>query len=624
MSLSKKIIRGFAIAQWIELAIALFVLGGLITYNIAREYQRVEAVEGDRLATQARVISKNLEFQLKGANQALLGVLEEMRETSPVHHKVDTQHLRLLANAMPGIRAISVFDKRGNLTSSNYPGFIGQNFSHREYFTTVKEHHDRETLYVSQPFKGRSGQYVINVTRMIPDKSGEFAGIVTATLNPEYFTTLLTSVLYAPDVESSLTHGDGLLFIVEPAREALQGTNPATPDSRVAEHRKSGQVMAMFSGAAQESRMIARRSVQSDLLKMDKSLNVTVSRDPEAIFESWTHTTLIEIGFFLLFAIFSVSFLYIYQKHQRRYEQLATNSALALERSEGLFRSTYDSAAIGMALLSLDGRFIKANHALCSIVGYTEEELCQKTFADITHPDDLESNRALMREVIAGARINYQMEKRYFHKDGHVIWIFLTGSAVHDSRSEVLYFVVQTQDITERKALLEKLEAQAFQDYLTGLPNRRHFMEQAAIELARVSRYGGALSLLMVDIDNFKRVNDTYGHQTGDLVLQKLGEASKAILRDVDLIGRIGGEEFAVLLPETDGEKAKEVAERLREAIAHESLILEKGVPLQFTVSIGVATIVDRATNLDTLLARADRALYNAKITGRNKVNLAH
>ena len=229
-----------------------------------------------------------------------------------------------------------------------------------------------------------------------------------------------------------------------------------------------------------------------------------------------------------------------------------------------------------------------------------------------------------MREVIAGARINYQMEKRYFHKDGHVIWIFLTGSAAHDSRSEALYFVVQTQDITERKALLEKLEAQAFQDYLTGLPNRRHFMEQAAIELARVSRYGGALSLLMVDIDNFKRVNDTYGHQTGDLVLQKLGEASKAILRDVDLIGRIGGEEFAVLLPETDGEKAKEVAERLREAIAHESLILEKGVPLQFTVSIGVATIVDRATNLDTLLARADRALYNAKTTGRNKVNLAH
>ena len=627
MSLSKKIIRGFAIAQWIELAIALFVLGGLITYNIAREYQRVEAVEGDRLATQARVISRNLEFQLKGANQALLGVLEELRETSPLRHKVDTQHLRLLANAMPGIRAISVFDKQGNLTSSNYPEFVGQNFSHREYFTTVKQHPSRETLYISKPFKGRSGQYVINVTRMIPDKSGEFAGIVTATLNPEYFTTLLTSVLYAPDVESSLTHGDGLLFVVEPAREALQGTNPATPGSLGAEHRKSGQLMAVVSSklhAVEEPRMIAQDIVQSDLLKMDKSLNVTVSRDPEAIFESWTHTTLVEIGFFLLFAIFSIPFLYIYQQHQRRYEQLATNSALALERSERLFRSTYDSAAIGMALLNLEGRFIKANHALCSIVGYTEEELCQKTFADITHPDDLESNRSLMREVVAGTRVNYQMEKRYFHKDGHVIWILLTGSAVHDSRSEVLYFVVQTQDITERKALQEKLKAQAFQDYLTGLPNRRHFMEQAAIELARVSRYGGALSLLMVDIDNFKRVNDTYGHQTGDLVLQKLAEASKAILRDVDLIGRIGGEEFAVLLPETNGEKAKEVAERLRVAISHESLILEKGVPLQFTVSMGVATIVDHATNLDTLLARADKALYNAKTTGRNKVTLAH
>lgn len=597
MSLSKKIFRSFAAAQWIELAIALFVLGGLIAYSIAREHQRVEVVERDRLATQARVISRNLEFQLKGANQALLGVLEELREQSLLHHKVDTQHLRLLANAMPGIRAISVFDNQGNLISSNYPEFVGQNFSHREYFTTVKEHPSRETLYISKPFKGLSGRYLINVTRMVPDKSGGFAGIVTATLNPEYFTTLLTSVLYAPDVESSLAHGDGLLFIVEPAREGH---------------------------AAQESRMIAQRVVQSGLLKMDKSLDVTVSRDTEAIFESWRHTSLIEIGFFLLFTIFSVSFLYIYQKHQRRYEQLATASALALERSEKLFRSTYDSAAIGMALLNLDGRFIKANQALCSIIGYTEEELCQKTFAEITHPDDLEENRSLIRELVAGACVNYQMEKRYFHKDGRIIWILLTGSATHDSRNEVLYFVVQIQDINEQKALQEKLKTQAFQDYLTGLPNRRHFMEQAAIELARVARYGGALSLLMVDIDNFKKVNDTYGHQTGDRVLQKLGEVSKAILRDVDLIGRIGGEEFAILLPETDGEKAREAAERLRVAIAHESLILEMGVPLQFTVSIGVATIADHAINLDTFLARADTALYRAKTTGRNKISLAH
>jgi diguanylate cyclase (GGDEF)-like protein/PAS domain S-box-containing protein len=503
----------------------------------------------------------------------------------------------LLANAMPGIRAISVFDNQGNLISSNYPEFVGQNFSHREYFITVKEHPSQETLYISKPFKGLSGRYLINVTRMVPDKAGGFAGIVTATLNPEYFTTLLTSVLYAPDVESSLAHGDGLLFIVEPAREGH---------------------------AAQESRMIAQRIVQSGLLKMDKSLDVTVSRDTEAIFESWRHTSLIEIGFFLLFTIFSVSFLYIYQKHQRRYEQLATASALALERSEKLFRSTYDSAAIGMALLNLGGRFIKANQALCNIVGYTEEELCQKTFAEITHPDDLEANRSLMRELVAGACVNYQMEKRYFHKDGRIIWILLTGSATHDSRNEVLYFVVQIQDINEQKALQEKLKTQAFQDYLTGLPNRRHFMEQAAIELARVARYGGELSLLMVDVDNFKKVNDTYGHQTGDRVLQKLGEVSKAILRDVDLIGRIGGEEFAILLPETDGEKAREVAERLRVAIAHESLILEMGVPLQFTVSIGVATIADHAINLDTFLARADTALYHAKTTGRNKISLAH
>jgi diguanylate cyclase (GGDEF)-like protein len=165
------------------------------------------------------------------------------------------------------------------------------------------------------------------------------------------------------------------------------------------------------------------------------------------------------------------------------------------------------------------------------------------------------------------------------------------------------------------------LESQAHTDVLTGLANRRHFFESAEAELARAKRYAIPLSLLMLDIDHFKEVNDAHGHRTGDRVLQQLARTCLEVLRTVDVVGRVGGEEFAVLLPETALEGAVEVAERLRQAIAEAEVARDEGVPLRITVSIGVATLDDNA-NLDTLMSRADAALYDAKHHGRDRVRV--
>jgi diguanylate cyclase (GGDEF)-like protein/PAS domain S-box-containing protein len=173
----------------------------------------------------------------------------------------------------------------------------------------------------------------------------------------------------------------------------------------------------------------------------------------------------------------------------------------------------------------------------------------------------------------------------------------------------------------ENRDAYEELERRAYTDYLTGLTNRRRFLEQAESELARTLRYGGELSILMLDIDRFKQVNDTYGHKVGDLVLQKLSETCLATLRDIDIVGRLGGEEFAILLPETGDKPAMEAAERLRAALAAAQVVLSGGLPLHFTVSIGVATLKDKEANIDTLLNQADQALYRAKSAGRNRVH---
>ncbi|MDD5384366.1 MAG: GGDEF domain-containing protein [Gallionella sp.] len=168
-----------------------------------------------------------------------------------------------------------------------------------------------------------------------------------------------------------------------------------------------------------------------------------------------------------------------------------------------------------------------------------------------------------------------------------------------------------------------ELEYLARFDHLTGVANRHYFVEMVEAEIARSSRYGKPLSILMMDIDQFKEINDVYGHQAGDIILRALCETCKIVLRAVDIVGRWGGDEFAILLPETPSTIASHVAERLRVAIESTVVDLEMHSPFHFSVSIGCASRNAKDDNLDTLLNLADKALYDAKRTGRNRVCVA-
>lgn len=172
----------------------------------------------------------------------------------------------------------------------------------------------------------------------------------------------------------------------------------------------------------------------------------------------------------------------------------------------------------------------------------------------------------------------------------------------------------------ENKRLELELRRNAQIDYLTCLSNRRYFIEQGEVEFARSVRYNRILSVLMFDIDHFKKVNDTYGHSVGDLVIQKVAEVSRIVLRDIDEIGRIGGEEFSIILPETSRENALLAAERLRSSIEKTKIIFNDSI-VSITISIGVASLIkNECSHIEDLLNMADKALYDAKNTGRNRV----
>jgi diguanylate cyclase (GGDEF)-like protein/PAS domain S-box-containing protein len=291
-----------------------------------------------------------------------------------------------------------------------------------------------------------------------------------------------------------------------------------------------------------------------------------------------------------------------------------------IEESEARFRATFDEAAIGMALVTMDGGFARANAALCALFGYAEGELKQMTFQQLTHADDLDKDLTLLSEVVAGKRQSYQMEKRYIRKGNDVLWALLSVATVRDHAGEIRYFISQIQDISEQKRMVEKLRDQANLDYLTGLYNRRYFIERGEQELARAARYDKPLSLLMLDIDEFKLVNDTHGHRSGDLVLRHLSRILGNTLRTVDFCARLGGEEFAVMLPETSLAIAVEIGERLRITIASTPVESDVGSPVRYTVSIGVATMTQADGSMDMLLNQADQWLYQAKRSGRNRV----
>jgi diguanylate cyclase (GGDEF)-like protein/PAS domain S-box-containing protein len=286
-----------------------------------------------------------------------------------------------------------------------------------------------------------------------------------------------------------------------------------------------------------------------------------------------------------------------------------------------------------MALVSAGGRWLRVNHAVTEILGYSETQLLEIDFQSITHPEDLDADLVFVREMLEGSRQSYRMEKRYLHRDGQVVWVLLSVSLVRDDAGGPVHFISQLQDITERKRaeaevgrqtrelqeLNRKLEELAMVDPLTRVFNRRAFAQRLEAEISHSARTGMPLSLLLVDVDHFKRFNDEFGHPAGDKALKRVADGLVDAGRVNDVVARYGGEEFAVILPNTDASGSRIVAERMRSAITAIA-----GVPRPLRASLGGVSVHPargggRPVTAASLIRLADEALYAAKANGRNR-----
>jgi diguanylate cyclase (GGDEF)-like protein/PAS domain S-box-containing protein len=727
--------------QWLILGIALSILAAASGSHLYFERQRVESREQERLMAQTRVIQENVEASLSAVNSVLADLGRDR-----AHHfsaRDMSSDMATLTDAMPGVRTLVALDAKGDVYASSRPELLGKNFAFREYFDKPRRHPDAEMLYVAAPLKTTLGVYGVILTRTVSDPQGQFAGVVVATLDPNYFKTLMASVLYAPDMWTGIAHGEGTQFMLVPEREGQTGRNIAQPGSFFSRHLESGQEATVMTGTAYatgDERILAQRSVR--LGKQDIPLVVAASRNVDAVFAPWRRDLRVQAGIFLLIAAMASGTLRL---HQGRYAALMrkeAEAAAALKESERFMRVLTDNIPGMVGYWTADLRCRFANQTYLEWFGKTVEQMRGIRMQDMMGEELFRKNEPFIRAALAGERQHFErtlvkadgsigytwahyipdmdggrvkgfyvlvtdvtdLKKaqmaladsegklktiieaepecvKVLARDGTLLqmnragldmleadsadavigrkvdnfvsaefrdafvalnervclgesgslefeiiglkggrrWVDTRAVPMRDVEGGITGVLAVTRDITARKKAEQVLEQLAQTDFLTGVANRRHFLVLAEQELSRSQRYGGPLSVFMIDVDHFKAVNDCHGHKIGDKVLQTLGVLSRQALRDIDVIGRLGGEEFGVVLPQTDYDGAVEVAERLRKAIAAAKVPLDEGLPLSITVSIGVTTLTGPDVNIDTLLNQADEALYLAKNQGRNR-----
>jgi len=288
--------------------------------------------------------------------------------------------------------------------------------------------------------------------------------------------------------------------------------------------------------------------------------------------------------------------------------------------SDDLYRDYFESNLLGMAKTSLEKGWIHVNEKLYKMLGYSREELFKLSWDDLTYPDDLEKDVKQFNLVLDGKIDDYHLQKRFLKKSGDIIYTKLYVKCIRNNDRSVNHFIALIEDISELKRVEEELKFLASVDPMTKLYNRRYFIDISREILDLANRNKTDTSVMMLDIDKFKNINDTYGHSVGDDVIIKIASLLKKSSRESDIICRWGGEEFIILLPQTNINGAVAISQKIREKIENSTITLSENKSLKFTISIGVSQLICEDENVEMLINRADKALYEAKESGRNKV----
>lgn len=293
----------------------------------------------------------------------------------------------------------------------------------------------------------------------------------------------------------------------------------------------------------------------------------------------------------------------------------------ALSRQSRSMDAITDAVGEGIFVIDRQGRAAYVNQGASELTGYSRAELMQADIHALIHDHGGQGDASCPILLTLRTGEPYEGDERFRCADGHLMEVVVTSRAMYEG-GQITGVVTVFRDITERKELEQRLEFMATIDELTGLLNRRALVATIEKEIHRIHRTREPGVLMMLDFDHFKVVNDTYGHDAGDRVLCNVAQIARHCLRESDTLGRLGGEEFAALLPDTSLEGARVLAERLRAAVAAAETCYEQD-RIQITLSIGLYPLGPAEKSASDVLRRVDQALYKAKALGRNRIEIA-
>ena len=617
----------------------LLAVSCVLAYTQVRMRESIISDESVRLQTLTRVADQVLTVQVASADAALRTMRDGLDRwrSGDDYAPFAMEHLKRVEKMMPGARTFVVLNAQGRCQLSNRPELVGKVFNQRDYFVqaVASVATGDDVLTVSVPYRTALGVWAVTVSRAVVDNAGLVTGVVAATLSPDYFQTLMTNMGHSPDMRISLIHGLGRMYVSSPVTERLMDMDFLQPGTFTKRHLDSGRVESLFEDVTViqggEQRLAAVRTVSMKDLGARNGFIAVASRSMDVLLVEWGHENALMTGAMLVMVVLSAASLLLYQRWVGRLERRAQRVEAELVASHAKYEQLantlpcvlfdYEQHVSGQLTVHFVSPYAQ------QLLGFSAEALTADPRQVLQHmfPEDV---LALQQQHAHAYSLHqpYECTVRLRRPDSQTAWVQMSASpsAVADQPDATLWsgFVF---DVTDRMQLETELRHMAFHDPLTGAHNRRSFMQTLTQEVHRVQRTGEVGALLMLDIDHFKRVNDTYGHDAGDDVLKHLVGVLQAGLRRLDMLARLGGEEFAVLLPATQLTGALELAERMRLAVEKNPAVLrdqmgQPGKTVVYTISIGVAVLDANAPSADDVLKRADHAMYQAKSTGRNRV----
>jgi diguanylate cyclase (GGDEF)-like protein/PAS domain S-box-containing protein len=601
--------------------VGLLGAAALIVYLLWYGYQESLAAARINTGNLAVVLETRLSAALFRTRASLEAVAERIARNDSDPSAGAAQPATLQADLdlelrhFPEVMAIHVFDADGRYRAASAGGGSEDvSIDDRNHLRALLDHRDGVPMYSEVIRTGRQGLETVALVRGLRDRQGNFAGMVSALLDLEHLRRTLDSIDVGPDGVIAIRRSDDLKLVLRqpPGRGVVnQGLQPGLPLTLALSGSQAAGVLDTTAPLDGKPRILAFRRLAEDPF----IVLVGVARDQ--VLQSWR----IRAGGAGVASLVLLLVVGVQRAHLaavRRQEASARQRQADAEQRLRLLAEVFEHSGEAILVTDADNRIVSVNRAFTRMTGYTLEEIQGQ------NPRILSAGRSSAEEFRAmwqaiRTQGSWQGEIWDRRKDGSCYPKLLTISTLRDERGQVTHHIGSFTDISERKAAEQQIRHMAHHDALTGLPNRfnlHHRLEQA---LAAARRDCRQVAVMFIDLDHFKKINDTLGHPVGDALLIQVARQLRACVRDSDVVARLGGDEFVVVMTDI-AEAAMQAVPAMARKIGRQLSMPYRiaGQELHVTPSIGIALFPADGGDVDALMKNADTAMYHAKAQGRH------